>query len=158
MSKFDKTYTNGEVTVYWKPDICIHSAKCFHNLPEVFDPRERPWVRPENSTTEKIVETVKNCPSGALSFKYNNEINTTVGKSVEEKSSEEKPLEKPLENSHVRIEVSHNGPLRVTGTCVIIDKDGNETMKEGKFALCRCGLSTKKPFCDGAHKTLTHDL
>ncbi len=148
MSKFDKTYTNGEVTVFWKPDICIHSAKCFHSLPEVFNPTKRPWITPENSTTEKIIETVKNCPSGAISFKHNVELNTQI------KAMEEKPL---LE-SPVRIEVSHNGPLRVTGTCVIIDKDGNETTKEGKFALCRCGLSSKKPFCDGAHKTLTHDL
>ena len=152
MSKFDKTYTNGEVTVYWQPDVCIHSTKCFTSLPEVFNPRIRPWVQPEHSTTDKIVETVKNCPSGALSFKYNIELNTDI------KKAEEKTEDKPLEISPVRIEVSHNGPLRVTGTCVIIDKDGNETIKKGKFALCRCGLSSKKPFCDGTHKTLTHDL
>lgn len=148
MSKMDKTYTNGEVTVYWKPDMCIHSTKCFHGLPEVFNPRIRPWVQMEHSTTDKIVQTVKNCPSGALSFKYNVELNTDI----------KKDEEKPLEVSPVRIEVSHNGPLRVTGTCVIVDKDGNETIKEGKFALCRCGLSNKKPFCDGSHNNLTSDL
>lgn len=56
MSKFDKTYTNGEVTVFWKPDMCMHSTKCFHSLPEVFNPKERPWVKPENSTTEKLLK------------------------------------------------------------------------------------------------------
>lgn len=142
MSKFDKTYTNGEVTVFWKPDLCIHSTKCFHSLPEVFNPKIRPWVQLDKSSTDKIVETVKNCPSGALSFKYNSE------------SSNE---EKPLTNSSVRIEVTNSGPLMVTGNCVIINKDGTETIKEGKFALCRCGQSTRKPFCDGTHKTITFD-
>jgi uncharacterized Fe-S cluster protein YjdI len=144
MSKFDKTYTNGEVTVFWKPDVCIHSAKCFHSLPEVFNPNIRPWVQMDKSTTDKIVETVKNCPSGALSFKYNNEVKLEKAK--------------PMENSSVRIEVTNNGPLMVTGNAVIINTDGTETVKEGKFALCRCGLSGRKPFCDGTHKTLTSGL
>lgn len=67
-------YSNGEVTVIWKPDVCIHSAKCFKGLPEVFDPRKRPWVNIEGATTERIIEQVRICPSGALSFVMNNEI------------------------------------------------------------------------------------
>lgn len=66
-----KHYTNGEVTIVWQPDVCIHSAKCFHGLPEVFDPREKPWIRPEGATTEQIVAQVERCPSGALSYFYN---------------------------------------------------------------------------------------
>jgi uncharacterized Fe-S cluster protein YjdI len=66
-----KTYSNGEVTIVWKPSLCIHSGICFRGLGEVFDPRKRPWITPENSTTEKIVEQVKKCPSGALSFTMN---------------------------------------------------------------------------------------
>lgn len=144
MSKFDKTYTNGEVTVFWKPEMCMHSTKCFHSLPEVFNPAIRPWVQLDKSSSDKIIETVKNCPSGALSFKYNDE----------QKSEKVQPMENPS----VRIEVTNNGPLMVTGSAVIINKDGTETIKEGKFALCRCGQSTRKPFCDGTHKTLTFDL
>jgi len=149
MSKFDKKYTNGEVTVFWKPDICIHSAKCFKALPEVFDPRRRPWIIAENSTTDKIIETVNNCPSGAISWKYNVDLEKDVNTEEVKTFSTGVP---------VQISVTHNGPLMVNGNCVITDKDGTETIKEGKFALCRCGLSSKKPFCDGAHKTLTHDL
>ncbi|MBS1513954.1 MAG: CDGSH iron-sulfur domain-containing protein [Bacteroidetes bacterium] len=63
-----------------------------------------------------------------------------------------------MEDSSVKIEVKHNGPLTISGKCVIINTDGTETIKEGRFSLCRCGLSNKKPFCDGSHKTLTHDL
>jgi len=64
-----KTYSNGEVTIIWQPSLCTHSAKCFKGLGEVFDPRKRPWITPEGSTTEKIVEQIKKCPSGALGFR-----------------------------------------------------------------------------------------
>jgi len=68
-----KEYTNGEVTVAWKPDVCIHSTFCFKGLPEVFDPQKRPWVNIQGATTDAIVEQVKKCPSGALSYYMNNE-------------------------------------------------------------------------------------
>ncbi len=74
MSDEIKTYSNGEITIVWKPGVCKHSRICWdtvNGLPEVFDPRVRPWVRPENSKTERIVEQIKKCPSGALSFTLN---------------------------------------------------------------------------------------
>ena len=70
-----KKYTNGEVTIVWKPDMCIHSAMCFKGLQEVFHPNELPWITPEKSTTDKIVDQVKKCPSGALSFYMNSDTN-----------------------------------------------------------------------------------
>jgi uncharacterized Fe-S cluster protein YjdI len=66
--KITKTYSNGEVTVVWKPDICVHSAICFHGLPAVFDPRRRPWVDVQAAATTAIVDQVGRCPSGALSL------------------------------------------------------------------------------------------
>ena len=51
MKDITKKYSNGEVTVVWKPNVCIHSAICFNGLPEVFDPTSRPWIVPEGSTT-----------------------------------------------------------------------------------------------------------
>ncbi len=64
-----KEYSNGEVTVLWDASKCIHSANCVKNLPEVFKPKEKPWVQMENSTSENIISTVNKCPSGALSLK-----------------------------------------------------------------------------------------
>lgn len=69
MKDITKTYSNGDVTIIWKPSQCIHSAICFKGLGEVFDPRKRPWITLENSTPEKIIDQVKKCPSGALSLK-----------------------------------------------------------------------------------------
>jgi uncharacterized Fe-S cluster protein YjdI len=61
-------YSNGEVTVIWKPDVCIHSAICFKGLAEVFDPRRKPWIDLSQADTKRIIDQVKKCPSGALSI------------------------------------------------------------------------------------------
>lgn len=66
-----KEYSNGEVTIVWKPDKCIHSTICFHGLPEVFNPQKRPWIRIDNATTDELVQQVGKCPSGALSIHRN---------------------------------------------------------------------------------------
>ena len=76
MSVETKKYSNGEVTVVWKPKVCIHSAICFKGLPGVFDPRRKPWIDMTQSGTERIIEQVKKCPSEALSYLMNSEINT----------------------------------------------------------------------------------
>lgn len=66
--KITKHYSNGEVTIVWQPHMCQHSGICFRGLPEVFDPRRRPWIEQNKSTTDSIITQVKQCPSGALSF------------------------------------------------------------------------------------------
>ncbi|MDD3281743.1 MAG: (4Fe-4S)-binding protein [Bacteroidales bacterium] len=72
-----KKYTNGEITIVWEPAKCTYAAACVKFCPEVFKPRERPWVKPDNATTEKIIDTVNKCPSGALWYYYNEEIQQT---------------------------------------------------------------------------------
>ena len=66
-----KEYTNGEVTVVWQSGKCVHSANCARNNPAVFQPKEKPWIKIDGSSTEKIIDTVNKCPSGALSFYLN---------------------------------------------------------------------------------------
>jgi uncharacterized Fe-S cluster protein YjdI len=68
MKDIKKKYTNDEVTVIWQPSKCIHSTICFQGLPEVFDPQKRPWVTMEGAKTDKIVDQIKECPSGALTY------------------------------------------------------------------------------------------
>lgn len=62
-------YPNGEITVLWKPDMCIHSGVCVKLLPQVYDPKSRPWLKPLNATTSQLREQISQCPSGALSIK-----------------------------------------------------------------------------------------
>ncbi|MDR2684142.1 MAG: (4Fe-4S)-binding protein [Prevotellaceae bacterium] len=69
-----KYYSNGEVTIVWKPELCRHAAFCGQELPEVFKPKERPWIEPFGAPTERIILQVKRCPSGALSYFKNSKI------------------------------------------------------------------------------------
>ncbi len=64
-----KEYTNGEITVVWQSGKCTHSANCVRNLPQVFQPKDTPWVKMDNASSAEIVATVNKCPSGALSIK-----------------------------------------------------------------------------------------
>ncbi|HET6995138.1 MAG TPA: (4Fe-4S)-binding protein [Chitinophagaceae bacterium] len=77
MSLDTHKYNNGEVTVVWKPKQCIHSTICWKGLIEVFNPKERPWIKLDGATTERIIEQVKQCPSGALSYFMNEELQNT---------------------------------------------------------------------------------
>jgi putative redox protein len=66
-------YTNGEVTVVWKPDFCRHSGRCVMQLPGVFNTHVHPWVNMQGASTEAIVHQVQQCPTGALSFLRNSD-------------------------------------------------------------------------------------
>jgi uncharacterized Fe-S cluster protein YjdI len=61
-------YGNDEVTVLWRPSLCIHSGICARGLPQVFDPKKRPWIAVDGATAAEIVEQVARCPSGALAI------------------------------------------------------------------------------------------
>jgi len=63
-----REYSNGEIKVFWKPSLCIHSTICFSELPEVFVPSERPWIKINAASTKKIIEIIDLCPLGALSY------------------------------------------------------------------------------------------
>lgn len=65
------SYSNGEVTVIWKPNICTHSGNCVRGLNTVFNNNVKPWININGAHTTEIIEQVKKCPSGALSFKMN---------------------------------------------------------------------------------------
>lgn len=136
MSEITKNYTNGEITIVWKPDVCIHSRLCWTQLSEVFDPRVRPWINMEGADTERIIEQVSKCPSGALSFFRNDSLNP------------------PTETfAETKVEAIPNGPLLVYGNLSVKLKDGTEQKKNKVTAFCRCGKSGNKPFCDGSHVT-----
>lgn len=62
-------YSNGEITVIWQPQKCIHSGICVKTLPTVYKPGERPWITIGNAATEQLMAQIDKCPSGALSYK-----------------------------------------------------------------------------------------
>lgn len=128
-----REYTNGEVTIVWKPESCIHSGICVKGLPNVFRPKVRPWIRIEKGSTEDLINQVKRCPSGALSYYLNGEKNDNA------------------EVIETKVEVLKNGPLLVYGILRVVGKHGEAEIKSKTTAFCRCGKSNNKPYCDGAH-------
>lgn len=71
MEDHEYPHPNGQITVLWQPKICIHSGICVKMLPQVYNPKERPWCKPENSDTEPLINQINSCPSGALRYRIN---------------------------------------------------------------------------------------
>lgn len=70
----EKHYSNEDITVVWKPEVCIHSTNCWRSLIRVFNPKKRPWVDMKGASTAEIIATVNKCPSGALSYIQKDEV------------------------------------------------------------------------------------
>jgi uncharacterized Fe-S cluster protein YjdI len=137
MTEITKKYSNDDITIIWKPSVCIHSTLCWKGekgLKQVFNPMEKPWIKPEGGTTEQIIERVNACPSGAISFYYNNEQNKTTATQAES-----------------IVEAMPNGPLLVYGNITVKHSNGDTVQKNKVTAFCRCGASSNKPYCDGSH-------
>ena len=79
MSESEKRYTNGEITVIWKPGVCIHSGKCVQGLGPVFNVNARPWINMQGSGSDSIVKQVEQCPSGALGYVRNEKTSKASG-------------------------------------------------------------------------------
>lgn len=146
MDKTDRKYTNGEITVFWQPKKCIHATTCYRELIEVFNPRKRPWVDMYGAPTEEIIRVVKLCPTQALSFEYN--------KDLEKKRQEETPVTDASAQIEAEVRVMEDGPLILKGNFKIYDTNGNELRHLKMTSLCRCGASNDMPFCDGTHRKI----
>ena len=133
-----KDYLGRRITVHDNRRICSHAAECINNLPSVFKLNSRPWIDPDASEVNKIVDTIGKCPSGALSY------------SIDGIEYGDQNDRNPM------VTVSKNGPYVVTGGVELIGNNiqfGDGASKE-HYTLCRCGASNIKPFCDGMHKVI----
>ena len=127
-----REYRTGQIVVYWEPKLCIHTARCLRGLPKVFDVRRQPWVKVDAATADQIAEVVARCPTSALRFER-------LDGGLQESASQP-----------TTIQPTPDGPLYVRGNIKIVNRDG--TARElTRAALCRCGHSKNKPFCDGSH-------
>lgn len=67
-----KHYETDDLIITWQPEKCEHAGICVKRLPNVYDPKAKPWVKPENATTEELMAQIDACPSGALSYELKN--------------------------------------------------------------------------------------
>jgi uncharacterized Fe-S cluster protein YjdI len=131
---FKREYATDEIVVEWEPRLCYHSRNCVRSLPQVFDESRRPWVAVDAATADEIEAAVALCPSGAL-------------------RTRRLRAHKAARPNETRVCASANGPLLVSGGVRVVDAEGNVLYEGERAALCRCGGSANKPFCDGTHKT-----
>ena len=133
-------YEGQQIEIFDNRGICAHSGFCTDRLSSVFHVGAEPFITPSGGRMDEIIQAVRSCPSGALSYGIDH---------VEARIQVDQDRE-PW------IEVSKDGPYRVTGGVRVVDESGNEVPRaQGSshehFSLCRCGHSQNKPFCSGMH-------
>jgi CDGSH-type Zn-finger protein/uncharacterized Fe-S cluster protein YjdI len=128
------TYPGTTLTVTFDARRCIHAGECVRGLPNVFDPQRKPWVNPDGASATAIMGVVERCPSGALKYRF----------------GEGAASERPAKTNTATLAAA--GPLFVRGDIEIRrGSDDAVVLRDTRVALCRCGQSANKPFCDGAH-------
>lgn len=128
-------YGGKKTDVSWDGRLCIHIGECGQAKGDLFVSDRQPWCQPDQvNSVQEIDEVIKRCPSGAIAYSCKDE-------SAQEHAEQENT-----------VLVSPNGPLYLRGD---LDIDGALDDMPGvryRAALCRCGLSSNKPFCDNAHE------
>ena len=120
------------ITIHDNRSICAHAGYCSDHLASVFRYESEPWIDPAGGSVEAIVETIRHCPSGALSYTVDS-------------------VEGPDERVDPAIKVTKDGPYAVVGAIELLEQSWGQGASKQRFTLCRCGGSKNKPFCDGAH-------
>jgi CDGSH-type Zn-finger protein/uncharacterized Fe-S cluster protein YjdI len=131
-----RQYHGQRIEVTWSDKRCIHAAECLRRLGVVFDTGRRPWILPDAASVDEVAGTIMHCPSGALHFTR----------------KDGGPEESPEAVNTIRPEP--DGPLYVRGDIVIETADGDAVLRDTRMALCRCGASKNKPFCDNSHEEI----
>jgi len=136
-----KNYVGYKITIHDNRRICSHAKECVNNLSSVFKFESRPWIEPNGASTEDIIQTIRKCPSGALSYSID-------GVEIRDQN-DRRPM----------VSVSKDGPYVITGGIeLMVDNNNNSQFGEGgskeHYTLCRCGASANKPFCDGTHNAI----
>ena len=125
-------YAGEKITIHDNRSICAHAGFCTDRLSSVFRMKQKPWIDPDGASVEEIIAVVESCPSGALSYSIDGM----------ERSEQKGPAE---------IYVSQNGPYFISGEIELADSMQGQGAAKASIALCRCGGSKNKPFCDGSH-------
>lgn len=149
MSQRLQVYETDQVRVTFDPKICLHSGVCLRTLPAVFDISRRKWIDPAQAPPDAVLAAVAKCPSGALRAT----LVTSVHRVLPEAPQPVAPRTtlEATSAEGVRVTVRRNGSLLVEGPFRVVDAEGNVLREGDKCALCRCGHSQNKPFCDSSH-------
>ncbi len=136
------SYPGQQVTILDNRGLCQHSGLCTDRLGTVFRTSQEPFVAASGGRLDEIIRAVRDCPSGALGLAIDGQEQPTL----RDWSGTREPA----------IEITQDGPYRVTGGISLASGDGREIPRDlgasaEHYALCRCGHSQNKPFCSGMH-------
>jgi len=134
-----REYQTEQIAVQWDAERCIHAGACTSGAPGAFDPTARPWIDATGEAADTIAAAIARCPSGAL------HVQRLHGGDPLPMAAQEQPDAPPTLRS-VR-----DGPLYVRGDIEVRDAAGELIRRDVRVALCRCGASQRKPFCDNSH-------
>lgn len=126
------TYVGKQITIHDNRSICAHAGFCTERLESVFKMGQEPWIDPDGASAQAIVETIEQCPSGALSY--------TIDE-TEHRDQDREPM----------VTVTKDGPYAVSGGIELLGQQFGAGASTEHYTLCRCGASNNKPFCDGSH-------
>lgn len=129
-----QVYEADGLRVTYDPNVCTHAAACVRGLPQVFNPAVARWVRLDQAAADEIAGVVARCPTGALQ--------------AELRGAPEAPA------APATIQVTAKGAYLVRGDVTVQDHEGRPLRTGPRMALCRCGQSANKPWCDGTHRTI----
>lgn len=133
-------YEGKDVTITFNRSICSGAAQCVEKFSHIYSSQSSTnWINPDAGNLEEIQQSVKNCPSGALSFKINGQ----------QQSGET--------YANQRLDIIKKGPLQIKGNITLEGITFSTNANEEKYTLCRCGASKNKPFCDYSHASLDGD-
>ena len=135
-----QSYQSQKITIHDNRSICAHAGHCTAGLAAVFKYGSEPWIDASGAAVEAIIETIRKCPSGALSY--------TLGGIQSDEQGKEQGKEQPQAPS---ITVTQDGPYAVEGAGLLQQPSWAQGASTERFTLCRCGASKNKPFCDGTH-------
>ncbi|MEO0548889.1 MAG: CDGSH iron-sulfur domain-containing protein [Pseudomonadota bacterium] len=128
-------YKGEAQTVTWDRRLCIHVGECGAAKGDVFVSGRDPWCNPDLAGEADVQGIITRCPTGALA------VRTPDSAAVSEAA--------PGSND---IHVANDGPLYVTGDLAIDGAASDMQSVSRRAALCRCGQSKNKPFCDNSHR------
>ena len=133
-------YAGRKITIHDNRALCAHAGHCTDRLAAVFKYGAEPWIDPDGAAAQSVIETIRSCPSGALSYSVDG---------VEHRDQSRAPA----------VVVTKDGPYAVTGGVKLINEALGDGASTEHYTLCRCGGSKNKPFCDGTHwhKKFTDD-
>lgn len=158
-----RTYAGQDLTVYWYPELCIHARACVKILPQVFRPDQRPWVDLGAAGPRDVLLAIDRCPSGALRYSRPEGSSlppeafdgpgrqSTTGEGEPSPDAAGRPGPAADDRGPTTISVLTNGPLMVQGRSRLTGPNGDLLTEAGRLTLCRCGLSSNRPYCDGSH-------